>query len=262
VPVRAWAAERAQPWRPVASCAMSIKARLRGDSFDLSILAELFPSPNDPAVGVDDGGYYLTSAALGDDLVTDGGAMHAAAASLLRQVNGAARLMSGSFRTVELAGHFTDGSGRQHAVALAGCAEARAHVSAVVGPSPVPPAAPGYVQLADKHPEVREVLEILGKPGPTLDWFDLYKVYEIVGDHVASGPDPAKRQSRQNALINTGWVSKEDLSAFTGSADRPDVSGDAARHARMPGDPPKRTMSIEDARLMIAVLVRRWLESL
>ena len=47
---------------------MPIKALLRGDSIDLSILAELYPEPSDPVVTADRSGYYLTSPTLPDSL--------------------------------------------------------------------------------------------------------------------------------------------------------------------------------------------------
>jgi hypothetical protein len=74
-------------------------------------------------------------------------------------------------------------------------------------------------------------------------------VFEIVSNKVAG-------------LDKKGWVSAADLSAFRASANRPDVSGDQARHARMPGAPPKRTMTLTEARQIINVLVTAWLESL
>jgi hypothetical protein len=239
---------------------MPIKARLRGDSFDLGVLAELFPPPSDPIVGTDSSGYYLTSASLTDDLTADGGAMYDAASSLLRAVNGAARLRSSVFRPVELDGHFSDPAGNVHAVARPGTAEARVHVpqASVWGSQPPrPPLAPRHVQLADKHPKVKEVLAILGRPEPALDWFDLYKIYEIICVHVTRGP-----KCRQNALTATGWVKRGDLDAFKASANHQGASGDAARHARQSGPPPTRTMTIEDARRLIRVLVSRWLDSL
>jgi hypothetical protein len=43
---------------------------------------------------------------------------------------------------------------------------------------------------------VGEVLEIVGKPAPQLDWFDLYKVYEIICDDVGG----------KYAIIANGWA--------------------------------------------------------
>jgi hypothetical protein len=71
---------------------MLIKARLKGHEFDLLTLAELFGT-GDPAVAVDDEGYYLCFTAP-DELFGDGGGLHNAASVLLRRVNGVARTLS------------------------------------------------------------------------------------------------------------------------------------------------------------------------
>jgi hypothetical protein len=108
--------------------------------------------------------------------------------------------------------------------------------------TPVPPG-PKDIELAQSHPDVAEVLSVLGKDSPSLDWFDLYKVYEIVRDNVGG----------EAALSGKDWLPKRDIKAFTVSANRPDISGDQARHARSSGPPPKRTrpMTLSEAQQMI-----------
>jgi hypothetical protein len=66
----------------------------------------------------------------------------------------------------------------------------------------------------------------------------------------------------QPGLCQSGLATKDEISAFTASANRPDISGDGARHARMAGGPPKRTMPIEQARQFISNLVRMWMDTL
>jgi hypothetical protein len=102
-----------------------------------------------------------------------------------------------------------------------------------------------------RHPDANEALQIMGRPEPTT-WIDLYKVHEIIRDAMGG----------QASLINSGWVTRDDLSAFTASANRPDVTGADARHARMGGGPPKRTMQIAEARDFIGRLLTTWLDSL
>lgn len=247
---------------------MPIKALLRGDSIDLSILAELYPEPGDPVVTADRSGYYLTSPTLPDSLANDAGQMLVRAGMLLRTINGAARIVSSSYRPVELSGAFRDASDRQHVVVGAATAHARAHVFAVAvvtsaDGQPVqqpPPPAPEYIQLAAQHPDVADALTILGKPAP-LDWFDLYKLYEIVRDNVDPSPPGQSRKGNQKKLIDTGWLTKPDLGAFTGSANHQLASGGAARHVREPGPGPTRTMSLDEGTQFIRDLVARWLSS-
>jgi hypothetical protein len=158
---------------------MLIKARLHGHQFDLLTLAELFRE-GDPAVATDHEGYCLSFTAP-DGLLDDGARLSDAASVLLRRANGVARTLSSDFRPVGLTGRFSDGTGRQHQVVLADTAEVRARANPVTvsmgGEQPPPPPAPGpgYVQLAHTHPDVAEVLDILGNADPAPDWSDLYR---------------------------------------------------------------------------------------
>ena len=74
-----------------------------------------------------------------------------------------------------------------------------------------------------------------------LGWGELYKVYEIIC-HAVGG---------QGGLFNPGWTSKPELRRFTGSANRPDVSGAEARHARMSGDRPAQVMTLDEGQVYI-----------
>jgi hypothetical protein len=228
-----------------------IKARLKGHEFDLLTLAELFRA-GDPAVATDDEGYYL-SFTVPDELFRDGGGLHNAASVLLRRVNGVARTLSSDCRPVGLTGRFSDETGRHHQVVLADSAEVRARANpvrvSVSGDQPPPPPAPGpgYVQLAQSHPDVAEVLDLLGNADPAPDWAELYKVHEILLDNVPE-------------FYQRGWVTRDQISTFTASANRREVSGNLARHARLKGDPPRRTMTLGEARQLIGALVTRWLD--
>ncbi len=230
---------------------MLIKARLQGHEFDLGTLAERFRE-GDPAVASDDEGYYLSFTAP-DGLLDDGARLSDAASVLLRRVNGVARTLSSDFRPVGLTGRFSDETGRQHQVVLADTAEARARANPVTvsvgGEQPTPPPAPGpgYVQLAQSHPDVAEILDILGNADPAPDWSDLYKIHEIMLDNMPG-------------FYQRGWVTKDQISTFTASANWTEVSGDLARHARLKGDPPKRTMMLVEARQLIGSLVITWLD--
>jgi hypothetical protein len=231
-----------------------VKARLKGHEFDLLTLAGLFRE-GDPAIAGDAEGHYL-SFSVPDGLLDDGSRLYDAASLLLRRVNGVARALSPEFRPVGLTGRFSDEAGRQHAVVLADSAEVRGRAFAAVVatdgeqppalPPPLPPG-PVYVQLAQTHPDVAEVLDILGKADPAPNWSDLYKVLEIMLDNVPS-------------FYQRGWVTKDAISTFTGSANRKEVSGDLARHARLKGDPPKRTMTLVEAQQLIGALVTAWLD--
>jgi hypothetical protein len=187
------------------------------------------------------------------------------ASSLLRKANGVARVRSPGFRPVRLTRRFSDDTGAAHTVALAETAEARAEAFNVVAmtngdqqPEAPAPGGPKEMQLAQAHSDVAEVLHILGKDSPSLEFFDLYKVLEIVRDH---GSKPGS--GKVAALIERGWVSQDEIAAFFAAADRSDVSGDQARHARPRGRrTPSRKMTLAEAQEVITRLVVRWLDSL
>jgi hypothetical protein len=103
------------------------------------------------------------------------------------------------------------------------------------------------VQLAQTHPDVAEVLDVLGNADSAPNWSDLYKVYEILLNNVPG-------------FYQRGWVTRDQISTFTASANRKEVSGDLARHARLKGDLPKRTMTLVEARQLIGSLVIAWLD--
>lgn len=245
---------------------MAVKAKLEGHAFDLDALVELF-RVGEPKVGKEDDGYYLTSSDL-DGLMDDGGRLFEAATRLLQRVTGVARMLDSSFRPVTLPGTFVEddgtGTGRRHHVVQADTAVARSKACAVIvstgdeqslasePPPPPPPEGPPYIQLASSHPDVAEALEILGKPSVSLNWVDLYKLYEIVRDRVGN----------EQSLKAKKWVPNGELSAFKASANRPDVSGSGARHARMGGGPPKLTMTLAEGETFIRRLVVAWWNSL
>jgi hypothetical protein len=229
-----------------------MKARLDGHEFDLQELADWLPSGN-IRVAKDDVGYYLSAAVI--DNPPEGKTFHEAAQDLLPIVNGIGSLRSAKFRPVKLDGRYQD-SEKRHTVVGAGTIELRFHAPAVgivtgpdgkVKPQP-PPRGIAYAGLV-ANPEVAEALTTLGTPAG--GWFELYKVYEIIRDAV-----------KPIALDKSGLATKDEIRAFTGSADRPDVSGIGARHARMGGGPPKRTMTELQAREFIGRLLRAWMDTL
>ena len=250
---------------------VTVKAWLKGDQFDLDRLVELFPA-GDIRVVKDGDEFYL--AALEIDSEADGSKFYEVAPEVLQRVNGMARAMHpNDYRPVELVGRYQVGENRHHVV-LADCAEAREQampVTVVVGsgaieargrltavgtvtrsgePAPLPPPqGPKYLALAAQHSDVAEALTIMGNAEP--NWVELYKVYEIIRDNIR----PAKIEDK-------GWATKQEQSTFTGSANRPDVGGAYARHARTSGVPPVRIMSLQQARHFIGDLVVRWIKGL
>jgi hypothetical protein len=127
----------------------------------------------------------------------------------------------------------------------------KTRVAGVTGgtPSPRPTGPRDYAHLGTSDIAAADVLLILGKGD--LDWYDLYKVFEIVREDVGD----------EKEIIANGWATKSSLSAFRVSANHPGVSGEAARHARMRRGSAKRTMAISQGRAFISDLARLWMKS-
>ncbi|MEU2661201.1 hypothetical protein [Micromonospora sp. NPDC007220] len=183
-------------------------------------------------------------------------AFYEAAQIALALVNGAGRAHDSSFKPVRLTGRYTDGDKTHHVVSVEGIeTRSRVGIATVTIPGqavtpPPPPPGPTLVALAIQHPDVSDALMLLGKPEP-LNWVELYKVFEVIRDSVKPTP-----------LDRSGLATKDEISAFTCSANRPDVSGPDARHARMRGGPPQRQMALREGRDFISRLAKAWMESL
>lgn len=238
---------------------MTVKARLEGDVFDLDALVELF-AEGEPRVSKESDGYYLASAQL-DGLIDDGGRLVATGSLLLRHISGVARALDSSFRPVTLSGQFTDtiGEGKRHHIVAADTIEVRCKAMAigvVTGDSQpaqlAPPPGPALLRLVQDHPDVAEVLDILGQPSVSLSWIDLWKVFEIVRHNVGGG----------EALAARAWASRTGAEAFKQSANHPSISGPGARHARRPGIPSGQTMTLAEGEQFIRKLVVAWWDSL
>jgi hypothetical protein len=232
---------------------MAWKAWIDGHDYDLEDLVRLFDSGETRVVKEGDG-YYLASSIIDDHLPST--SFYDAAQIALGLVNGIGRTHDSSFNPVRLTGRYTDGDKTHHVLSVEGATmRMRAGVVTVTVPGqsvepPPPPPGPALVALAVRHPDVSDALILLGKPEP-LNWIELYKVYEVVRDSVKPTP-----------LDRSGLATRDEISAFTGSANRPDVSGPDARHARMGGGPPQRQMSLGEARDFISRLAKAWMDTL
>jgi hypothetical protein len=154
-----------------------------------------------------------------------------------------------------------DEAGHISAIVTPDTVVARAHipsptivVSGGEAHSPARPLPTGrtFVELARTDPNVAEALRLTGT-AKSLGWVELYKLYEIVVDDVDGG---------RQGIVVSGWTTSAKLDAFKASANRPDVSGIGARHARMKGAMPSRTIPLPEAEDLIRRLVRDWLPSL
>jgi hypothetical protein len=234
---------------------VTTKAWLEGHPADLAALARL-PALGDVRVVLEDDRYYLTAPEI--DNPPEPGHFNVPAQRLIDLINGLARTQDPNYRPVSLTGHFNGDDGSATVCVPVAHLEARATLTAdavVLGPDgkpkPQPPSPlPDRFTLADTNSDVAEALKIMGG-AYELGWVDLYKIHEIIR-HAIPLSD----------MIARGWTSKAADSAFTASANRADVSGAYARHARNRGGVPANTMSIAQARSYISDLVAKWLGNL
>lgn len=167
-----------------------------------------------------------------------------------------ARMRDPSYRPVRLTGKYTQSDGRDVHLAAANL-EVRVAMSAdavAIGadgkPQTKPSPWPARFEVAKHNKEFADVLELLSRDAP-LGWVELYKIYEVV-----------REASRPRRITDLGWWTKAEESAFTGSANRPDVSGLEARHARVSGETPRSSVSLVEGRAQISRLVMSWIDSL
>ena len=231
-----------------------MKAWLEGHNFDLDTLCELFTDGEPIVARSVSGSYYLESSGLESP---EGKVDTQAARALLKRVNGAARAIDRDYQPVKLSGSYTRPDGTRvntteahQVIRVKGRAVGVALKDGVPVPKP-PPKGPRYVRLAEQDPDVADALRILGQPEP-LDWYDTYKILEIVRNAVGGPKEIEKR----------GWAREVDLDRLKASANHPGISGDEARHARMKGTPgPDKGMTIREADDLIRRLAANWIES-
>jgi hypothetical protein len=227
---------------------MKWEALLAGHLFDLEDLPVHFDT--DPRVHGEGDDYWLSSPTL--DHLCEVVQVQEAARALVARVNGAMRLHDNGFQGVKLGGRYRNETG-EHVIVEAASAVARSKagtITVVGGAAATRPTGPReYAQLGGTDPGAADVLLILSRGD--LDWYDLFKVFEIVREDLGG----------EAVIIGRGWATKSDLTAFRGSANHPGVSGQAARHARQKRTIPKRTMTLRQGRAFIADLVRSWMRS-
>jgi hypothetical protein len=232
---------------------VAVRAWLEGDTPDLRSLAKLLGEGDVHVIrDADEDRYYLTAPAI--DNPAEPGRFDKAAEALLRRINGMARVRDSSYRPVKLTGKYSDGDTAHVFAELGLQVRPQLTVTAVVvgpdgKPQPDPPSPwPGRLALAESNSDVSDVLDLLNRSKPP-NWDELFKVHEIIQDSI------------NGSIPKMGWASQADDDAFGPSANRRDVSGKDARHARKEKrPPPKRTMTIEDGRRYIIEIVAKWLD--
>lgn len=224
---------------------------LSGHIFDLETLHEQFPS-GDPQVLRHGDRFFLESAEL-DALAPNHVEVLERAKSMLDPMNGAAQLSDPSHRAVTAGDQIVGPDGREHVVVLADSAEMRLKSGTVVvqvgddEPSPPPPTGQVALTAATGNSDAQDALRLLGS-GP-LDWVNLYRILDYLRS-AFGGLD---------GIVKAGLATKAELKRFTHTANSKAVTGDDARHGPTAEAPPKKPMSLKDARTLIRSILKGWL---
>ena len=233
------------------------KVVLSGSGFDLERLSLL--AAGDPfSIRKVDGKYTLESVEF--ESLDSPDAVWDCAVTLIRRINGAARMLFGDHDNVDvdkIVQDKPDGRTSVHVVVRVPAALARARAGACAvhvdgmeeegsGYSPLH----SWVKLASHNEDVAEVLRYF--EGDHLTYFDLYKIYEII-----------KHNCKSRGVSFGKYLSEKDEAALRANINCPALSGDAARHARSLGHP-KSIRSKGHAKIvtMVRKLVQKWLDDL
>lgn len=228
---------------------MSWTAYVQGRHGDLSLLTKMFSDDELSFEADEDGNYVMRSAKF--DGMTEATDVRAAAARLMDAVNGVAAVRNPGFQPVALTGQVRDGNDQHTHVVDVDPVTVVSIASPVVvltdgAKPPPPPSETDFAALALRDPNVAEALRYLRADA---DWYALYKIYEVVRDDLGG----------QRALMASGLAGPNALDTFTESANRSEISGDAARHARLGGQPSGRSTDLVSARHLIRALVEAWM---
>lgn len=220
---------------------------LVGRQADLDLLNSR-PWPGEYGVTHTESGYYLIAEAF--DTLNTAMAVWKAGHQILKRINGATKMVVVGFRPVRL-GAVTEidvvGPPRTTHVLFAN--------DLVLPPPQIgsPTLNPTDEQQAESHdpimsilekadvyPELVPALELFAE-SESLDWVDLYRVYEFIEHDIGS----------EKKLKDKGWSDKIELFKRTANA--------LARHAPVKFLPPENPMHLVEANELIRRLLRRWI---
>lgn len=229
---------------------MSWTVYVQGRDRDLAMLTEMLPDDELAFEVHHDGNHVLRSTEF--DGMAEATDVRAAAAKLLDTAAGVASIRNPGFQPVTLTGQVRDSAGKNTHVVLVDPVTTVSIASPVVvvtdgsNTPPPPPSEADFAALALRDSNVSEALRHLRTDA---DWHALYKVYEVVRDDLGG----TKR------LMSLRPSDPMALDTFTESANRSEISGDAARHARLGGQPSGRSTDLVSARHLIRSLVEAWM---
>jgi hypothetical protein len=230
-------------------------AQLQGSDYDLQDLEKILSS-HDPMVVSEDGKFYLRSSAW--DQLQEAAQVYSQAKRFVESLDSAAFIFFRDTAPLTI-GHIMmvdDEGNKQRFVFGKASFHARARLRAsgsAIRPTGQPTeteqehAIIKTLRASEQHQEVADALRFFRKG----DWSSLYKAFEIVEDH------PPNNQG----ITTYSGLTKPSTDRFTRTAQSRDAIGDEARHAKRKYTPPRKPMSINEAKALIGDLIQKWIES-
>jgi hypothetical protein len=243
--------------------------KLRGHYIDLQDLATRLQSPGLSVTEVG-GAFYLRSAEI--DAFPSVSEAHAYAATLVPTINGAAKVALPAFEPVDVDVihlRIEDGGTRRpisfstlrgrgrpdpptgSGQGLVTAPHAPREPTTLPQRAPAAPPRPTQLEAFLSSARRREVELALRFIGNTPDWFNLWKVWELIRDDIGG-----RRQ-----VERLGWATSGAIEDFSESANTFQFSGEGARPAML-GRPPaagRKRMSLSQAESFIHGLLTKWL---
>ena len=228
------------------------RVQLQGEQGDLQELKEILLG-HDPCIIEEDSNFHLTSKAW--NKLGESREVEAQAKDFIQLLENSIYIHSRDTTPLTIGGIVRiDNEGRKHYILHAdpGSLTIRGAKATLAGPRAFESNGTHQVikvlRVSTKNPVLADALRFLRKG----DWLNLYKTYEIVQDEVHG-----KRE-----IIRRGWLTSQSISRFKQMAQSREALGDDARHASRKFIPPKKPMSIHEARAIIADLLLKWIDSL
>ena len=233
---------------------MRWEIQLAGDPADLRMLSKSLNKP-ELLVSEENGQFALRSTEFESLDSTD--AVRNKARELITAMSGCARLFLETSQPIEV-GAVTeigkDGARNIFVSPEPAILRLRSTVSVVIKHSdgtietrrPTDPV-PALIKAALQHEVVARALRL--RNVGTLEWVDLYRLYEVIESDVP----------RKN-IESKGWATKNQIDRFKHTANSQKAVGDKARHGKDPYSPPKNPMSLSEARTLIDNLLKAWLQ--
>ena len=223
-----------------------IKLRFTSD-IDLIILEKAVTGSEIRLVELD-GSFYLEDRRIPD--TASMGEARRLAEILVPQLNGAIQFLCWPFQTATfecLIEVLENGTGRGIATcafAVHGTSDYPDIASFLKGdPAPIRSLLP----LWKTDQDIQDALYYIGAEGN--QWANLYRAAEVVEDSVGG----------ESMILERGWCSRSSWTRFRRTANHQEAIGLFSRHARATTQAPSNPMTLSEARVFVAGLVRSWI---